>query len=276
MAVPNEEKLQEFYDARDAIVRGVEALEPSTPQEALQHVFSIAHDEGTRRVQTNLLQQVLEGNLDYKDVSIRIDAAGAIRFNNEMRKNKGRQAADTQRLLAMLDGLNAMADALAPLREEADEAWGAFSEKYGGRDGVFETFLSDIPAEDREGMTDEEIQQALVEKYMNPDGTFKPEADGLFDAEDRAKLEQMFRYTDAKDRAQAYAAEVEANGGTVSEDLKQRIGLDIKGTDDAEAFVIAREVGAGSELEGAVKEADDAEKLELAKNDDIGSTGFSL
>ena len=176
MAAHGDNKIEEFQEASEAII-GAAAQAVERPSEMLQNVFAIAHDSGTNRVQTNLLQQVLEGNVDFKDVSIRINAAGALLFHNEIQKNKGRESADMQRLMSMLDELDRLARDLSELNEAVRQGSQSLKDKYGGIDGIAETFLT---PDEREGLeTEEEIYAAMADKYLNPNGTPKEGAEHL-------------------------------------------------------------------------------------------------
>lgn len=266
MAGPGEEKLQEIRDARDAITAGVDALSPSTPQEALQHVFAIAHGEGLHRVQTNLVQQVREGTFDFDQLSLRVDGAAVVMLRNHIEKTKQAQASRTRYLLALLDSLELAAADYEAAKADGAEAWAAFTEKYGDRETILETFFTE---EEREGLeTDEDIQRALVEKYLNEDGTVKEGFEHLLEAEDIAALQKWHRMFESEE---AYTSlKSEANQvGYWSPDLEVR----------------ARELGVEigiNQLAELVQEGDpeplvDAiESAKIETRDEFSAGGFSL
>lgn len=271
MALTGMDKFQQFQDNRDAIVGAFSAPTVSEPQEALQNVFAVAHDAGTTRKQTDLVQQVREGTLDVSQLSIRVGGAEAVKLANQIQKVKDEQTRRTRMLLAMLDDLDRMAVELQALKDQADRSWASFSERHGGIEGILETYFTE---EEREGLeTPEDIQRALVDKFLNPDGSLKPGAADILSPEDIEELRDWQRLQQKELEFVELVDEVQANGGEITEDHRRIIETSIGDASLDEVYRMAQSAE-GTSVEEATIEADNASKVELAQ--DISSGGFTL
>lgn len=179
MAVPREDKLQEFYDARDAIVDGVRALAPETPQETLQNVFAIAHGEAEQRVHTNLVQQVWNGLVDPSQLGIRINGAELIILRNQLADASNRRSASSHLFLITLNSLQDQIDALG---REVDGMEDGFAARYGEswREDLANKILDeDIIPQRMEGESLEDyrerVEDALMAEMLDENGNIKPE-----------------------------------------------------------------------------------------------------
>ncbi len=271
MAIPEENKIQQFQDARDTIVGGITALAPKSPEEALQHVFAIAHGEGMQRKQTDLVQQVREGTLDFDQLSIRVDGSAMIMLANHVQKLKADQANRTKMLLAMLDDIANLTDQLRDLNEAIDERSDILLEKYDGIEGLKEAFLTQEEAQGLETL--EDVYEAMVDKYLNADGTLKPGAEHV----DPLVLEQLRDFQEA----QGIAAEIGGMVSSVAETgvaltADQRIQVDeAMATAKPYQKAAALEAASGSEL---VQEAltESNRNIQVASAEAESSGGFTI
>ncbi len=197
MASHGDNKLEQIQEAGAAIIGAVAATASPKPLEMLQHVFSVAHDADTHRVQTNLVQQVWNGLVEPGQLSIRVNGGDAVRLLIEAQKVKNEQTSAMQRMLAMLDELADLTNRLRNLNEAIDERSETLLEKYGGVEGLKDAFLTEEEAEGLETL--EDVYAAMVEKYLKPDGTLKPGsgAENL----DPMILEQLRDFQEAQDVA---------------------------------------------------------------------------
>lgn len=271
MTTQSSDKIQEFQDAGAAIIGALAEAKLKPAEEGLQHVFAIAHDEGTQRKQIDLVQQVWNGVVDISQLSIRVGGAEAVRLTDDIREQKAKQGRDTQMLLAMLDDMDRIAAELADLRDAADESWASFSERYGGREGILETFFTE---EEREGLeTNEDIQRALVEKFLNEDGSLKPGAADVLNPQDIEELRDWQKLQQTEREFADLGAKIEDNGGQIKPEHREYIDERVREASLDEVLQMAQGAD-GTALEDAVIEADNDAKIELAQ--DIGSGGFTL
>ena len=237
------------------------------PIETLANVFSVAHGQAAQSIQTSLVQQVWAGIIDPSQLSIRVNGADASILAAELQKAKGKQSQDTQMWLAMMGDLERAANDLAALNERVRVGSQSLKEKYGGIEGVAETFLTE---DERHGLTtEEEIYQAMADKYLNEDGTLKSGAEELdpevieflqvFQQQQKQvllvrekvqEIEESGRKMTVEDRAVVDDAAREADGGIRARMAEEAVNVPeavdvILEVDIEENAQVGRETGSG-------------------------------
>ena len=177
MATP-ENKIEEFQDASAAIIgAAVEATE--RPAETLQNLFTVAHDEGTQRIQMNLVQQVWNGLTDPGQLSMRLNGADLIIIGNQVASMRARRASQDHLFLITLNNLH---DQIAALGRDVDDAEKGFAERYGEawrEDLALKIVDKDLIPQrmDGESLEDyrERVEDVLMDELLDDKGEIKPE-----------------------------------------------------------------------------------------------------
>lgn len=131
-----------------------------------------------------------------------------------------------------LDLLDYARQRLAELDASIAERLEGLKAKYGEDviQGLAEAFLT---AEEREGLeTAEDIEQALVDKYLDENGDLKPEYKDL-DPEVLALLKEWYERAELKPQVNQLDQEIEQNGGVVSPEIGKKIEELTKATSTA-------------------------------------------
>lgn len=239
------------------------ALEPS---ERLSDVFSIAHDAGTQRAQTNLVQQVRAGITDISQLSVRVSGAEASILAREVEETKARQNRNTTAFLVMLDQLNDLAGQIEALDRSIEESLDSLKDIYGDDpiQGMAEALLS----EEERGRceNDEELMDAMVAKYLDENGNPRPGAENL----DPRVLEVLGEWRERQEKVRAFEdinQEFEANGGELTPELESKAANFTKNATYAE-------LSEAMDQSGDTKLADelaDLDSLDQSKNASSGS-----
>ena len=178
MAGPSNDKTEAFQDAGAAIIGAVvDAAE--RPAETLQNLFAVAHDEGTQRIQMNLVQQVWNGLTDPGQLSMRLNGADLIIIGNQLASMQARRASQDHLFLITLNNLH---DQIAALGRDVDDAEKGFAERYGEawrEDLALKIVDKDLIPQrmDGESLEDyrERVEDVLMDELLDENGNIKPE-----------------------------------------------------------------------------------------------------
>ena len=250
MTAQNDNKIQEFQDAGVAIISAAASLASKPTEESLQHVFSVAHDAGTMRKQTDLVQQVWSGLVDPSQLSIRVGGAEMVRLMEQVRETKAKQSRDTQMLLAMLDDMERIANDIDAANERIQEGLDALKEEYGD-DYVQIVAGSVLTDEEIAGCeTEDDILILMAEKAFDEDGNLRPGFEHL-----DPRMIKVLREVHDREELRAEGAKLVddyvANGGEMTPELEERaetFGVDASFKNRLE---LEREAGASDLVETA-------------------------
>ena len=178
MAGPSNDKTEAFQDAGAAIIGAVvDAAE--RPAETLQNLFTVAHDEGTQRIQMNLVQQVWNGLTDPGQLSMRLNGADLIIIGNQLASMQARRASQDHLFLITLNNLH---DQIAALGRDVDDAEKGFAERYGEawrEDLALKIVDKDLIPQRMDGESFEDyrerVEDVLMDELLDAKGEIKPE-----------------------------------------------------------------------------------------------------
>lgn len=268
MAAHGDNKLEQIQEAGAAIIGAVVAEAAPKPLEMLQHVFAVAHDADTHRVQTNLVQQVWNGLVEPGQLSIRVNGGDAVRLLIEAQKVKNEQTAATQRLLDLLDQIRTTAAAIAAANENIAEGVAALKEEY-GEDYIVVTAGSILTEDELAACeTEDDMLIAMAAKIFDENGNLKPEyshldpamIDVLKEVHDREKM----KLDGAK-----LVEEYEQNGGEMTPEVNDH-AEDFGANASTTAAWEAMKQDQNSELAESVAEAN------IDSKSDVAVGGFSM
>lgn len=215
------EKLKEIQDAGTAIWGSGALAAIKLPEERLQNVFAVAHDAGTMRKQTDLVQQVMGGLIDPRQLSMRLSGVEALKFSQEMQSIKEKQARDTRMLLAMLDDMDRIAERIEAANARIESGLAELKEKYGD-DYVQVVAGSILTDEEIAGCkTDDELLVLMAEKAFDESGNLKPGFEHL----DPTMIEVLREVHDREEfklEGAAIVREYQENGGELTPELEEK------------------------------------------------------